>query len=123
MRERPSGRDLLDIAAEAEAEDLSDAPDRARYRDLMVANARAIAARQAEAGDGPEGEELAELRRLLGKDGSLEDLHRQLAAGIRAGFYRPAALDHRAVHDFLKGITRRNVLESNPRYLENKEQQ
>ena len=51
----------------------------------VAANALAIVARQLERGEQSDAEELAALRALLGKEGSLEDLNRTLCRAIRDG--------------------------------------
>ena len=70
MRDRPTGEDLLEIIARIKDGDPSiRLPEDGRYKALMIANAENIAARQAEAGDGPERQEREELSRLVGRAG------------------------------------------------------
>ncbi len=84
MRDRPTGEDLLEILARVRDGDPSiRLPEDGRYKELMIANAEGIAARQKETGDGPERREREDLARILGKEGPLADLNRALAAAIR----------------------------------------
>ena len=120
MRDKPTGEDLLGIIARIEDGDPSiRLPEDGRYRDLMIANARAIAARQKESGDGPERREREDLARILATEGSLSDLNRALAAAIRKGEYDPgtAAFDALGKHLWRTALAR--VRESNPKALGN----
>lgn len=120
MRDRPTGEDLLKIIARIEDGDPSiTLPEDGRYKELMIANALGIAARQAETGDGPERRELEDLARILGKLGSLPDLTRDLAMAIRRGAYDPGTPDHDAVRGHLWNQALERVRESNPRLLGN----
>ena len=112
MRKRPSGSKLLAIAQATEGE-LAANPDdpQARYKQAMIRNARAIAERQADAGDTFDEEQDA-LQALLGHGGNLEDLNRELAKAIRSG--TPPA----GTHAHLTTVNRQDLAESNPRYLE-----
>ncbi|MEE9317554.1 MAG: DUF6285 domain-containing protein [Rhodospirillales bacterium] len=90
MRDRPTGPELLELAGRVRNGDSAvTVPADGRYKELMLANAETIAARQAEAGVGPEREEMEELSRLLGREGGLDDLNRDLARAIREGRYDP----------------------------------
>lgn len=97
MRDRPSGPELLDIARETLLTELLSAPkDEQRLMALMIGNAMAIAARDAEA--------------KLGDD----DVSRDLVEAIRE-----AAHDSdRALYDRLLTDARARVALSNPKYLE-----
>lgn len=110
MRKRPSGPALIDIADATEAA-ADPSAGNANYVAAMIRNARAIAERQAAAGDGPERAETAALKALLGRDGSLEDLNRTLAQAIRDG--NPP----KGTHAHLSAVARSELGESNPRYL------
>ncbi len=90
MRDRPTGPELLELAGRIRNGDPAvTVPADGRYKELMLANAENIAARQAKAGDGPEREEMEELSRLLGREGGLEGLNRDLSRAIREGRYDP----------------------------------
>ena len=110
MRKNPSGPALTEIATTTEAAAVPEAGN-ANYIAAMIRNARAIAERQAAAGDVPERAETASLRALLGRDDSLEDLNRALARAIRQG----NAPD--GTHAHLTAVMRGELAESNPRYL------
>lgn len=110
MRKKPSGPALTDIADATEATADPDAGN-AKYVAAMIRNARAIAERQAAAGDAPERAETAALKTLLGADGGLQDLNRALAQAIRDG-NAP-----KGTHGHLIAVARAEFAESNPRYL------
>lgn len=94
MRDRPTGAELLEIARVTEAH--PDTWEDQRLVGLMIANARAIAAR--DAGAAFEG----------------EDFSRDLATAIRNGTHD----DDRALYDKLRADARSRVALSNPKYLE-----
>ncbi len=118
MRDKPTGEDLLGIIARIEDGDPSiRLPQDGRYRDLMIANARAIAGRQKESGDGPERREREDLDRILATEASLGDLNRALAAAIRRGTYDPGTADFDALRIHLWRTATERVRESNPKAL------
>jgi len=118
MRDRPQGRELLDLAGRARrGEPTLTLPDDDRYRDAMIARAEAIAARQTEAGDGPERREGQSLASLLGGDGDLAALNRALAAAVRAGRFDPGAPQAAACYRHLWETALERVRESNPKAL------
>ncbi|HBC08597.1 MAG TPA: hypothetical protein DC046_13615 [Rhodospirillaceae bacterium] len=110
MRKKPSGPTLTDIADATEATAAPDAGN-AKYVAAMIRNARAIAERQAAAGEAPERAETASLKALLGTDGGLQDLNRALAQAIRNGDAP------KGTHAHLIAVARAELAESNPRYL------
>ncbi len=113
MRKTPSGPALLEIAARTEIDLAARADDpQARYKQAMIKSARAIADRQAAAGDGSERAQLSSLRRLMHDDGGdLLGLTRRLARAIRAG------CAPQGTHAYLSAVTLRVLAESNPAYL------
>jgi len=118
MRDRPNGFDLSELAERVQAGDAAiDVPDDQRYRDLMLASARAIAGRQEETGDAPERDELRSLTQILEKEAALADLNLALTAAIRGGAYDPAAPGHDAVRNHLWQTALNRVRESNPKAL------
>ncbi len=118
MRDRPQGAELADLAARARRRDPALAlPDDERYRDAMIARAEAIAARQAETGDGPESRERDSLKALLSDDGELAQLNRALAAAIRAGRFDPGAAEAAACYRHLRETALARLRESNPKAL------
>ncbi|MEP0337231.1 MAG: DUF6285 domain-containing protein [Alphaproteobacteria bacterium] len=110
MRKKPSGPALTDIADATEATADPNAGN-AKYVAAMIRNARAIAERQAAAGDAPERAETAALKALLGADGGLQDLNRALAQAIRDGDAP------KGTHAHLIAVARAELAESNPRHL------
>lgn len=103
MRDQPTAAELLAIAAATAAVD--------RYSELMIAAARAIAAREQAAGDAALDAEHAALRAIYG-DGTLVELNRRFAADIRAGRFDddPEALE------ILRAAIEAKLQECNPRY-------
>jgi hypothetical protein len=106
MAERPSGAELLAIARQVLRDRLLPRlPEDCRYDTLMVANAMAIAAREAEAGETPLRAELAGIAALYGETAAdpagrqaltqaVAAANRRLARDIRDGAFagREAAL-------------------------------
>lgn len=128
MRGRPTGPELLEIAEKTRLSlDTAPAADR-RYRELMIANALRIAARQRDLGDEPERmelESLAALREISATPGdgarvhaALTGLYRDLCADIRGGQVDPGSLKFARVRDHLAEVTEQKVRESNPRALD-----
>ena len=118
MRDRPTGEELLALVERIEGGDGSIIlPDDERYKELMIAGARAIAGRQRDIGDGPEKRELRELTRILGAEVPLADLNKTLAAAIRAGDHGPETADSAAVGRHLWQTALERVRESSPKVL------
>ena len=77
----------------------------AAFHARVAVNALGIALRQLEQAPEAEAEELARLRALLGRDGSLEELNRELCARIRAGelgLATPGLAEHLRATTFAK---------------------
>lgn len=86
MMDEPSGAELLGAVARYLRETLlPKLPPDAVFHARVAANAVDLVRRQLEVGGRLEAEELARLRGLLGADGALGDLNRELAAKIAAG--------------------------------------
>ena len=118
MRDRPTGEELLALVERIEGGDGSIIlPEDERYKELMIAGARAIAGRQRDIGNGPEKRELRELTRILGAEVSLADLNKTLAAAIRAGDHGPGTADSAAVGRHLWQTALERVRESSPKVL------
>jgi len=118
MRDRPTGEDLLDLVRRIEDGDQSVlVPGDERYRDLMMASARAIAERQAATGDGPEEKERQCLSGLLAEEGSLAELNRMLAEKIRLGDFDAGAPGRDTAARHLWETALERVRESNPKAL------
>src|SRR5262249_5101412 len=101
-------------------------PDR-RYDGLMVANAMAMAAREAGQGDAALREEVSRLSMLLQVPGTarshpdlpvqLLELERRLVEEIRAGLHDSASARRGAVRDYLRWSTVARLRISNPKAL------
>ena len=126
MTDRPNGAELLKIAREALTRELvAELPEARRYLALMIANAMAIAAREAELGDGADRAELTSLRVLFQEPGPdtsedvadrLEALNRRLCAEIRAGTFSGGDAEAR-LRDHLRRSAEARVAISNPKAL------
>jgi hypothetical protein len=122
MRDRPTGTELADLVQRIEDGDGSvEVPYNIRYRELMMASARAIAERQRDTGDVPERRERDSLIQILDKDDTLEDLNWALAEGIREGLFDPEIPISGSVRDHLWQTALDRVRESNPKVLEVKD--
>ena len=118
MRDHPDGADLLALIGRIEAADPSvSLPGDERYKNLMLAHAKAIAGRQAQLGGASEAREFRDLRPLVGGDGGLADLNRRLAAAIRDGDFDPGTPGHESARDHLWRTAIDRVRESNPKAL------
>jgi hypothetical protein len=128
MKNLPGGTDLLSVARETLLSELRPLLDeRGRYTLAMVANAMAIAAREADAGEGPALAALARLdelhkhptRELRGEAlaEALSVHERRLAADIRAGRYDAANDVQRALLEHLREAVHAKLRVSNPKNL------
>ena len=118
MRDRPTGEELLALVERIDGgEEAIILPADGRYKELMIAGARAIAERQRDIGDGPEKREREDLAGIMGSEGSLADLNKALAAAIRAGDHGPGTADSAAVGRHLWQTALERVRESNPKAL------
>jgi len=121
MTDRPTAAELLEAVRELLEHDLlgddsSDALDgRTRFHLRVAANALAIVERELTDGPHLAAEEQERLRTLLGQDGSLDDLNRMLAAGIR-----DRSLDDRrvAVIEHIRETLRAKLTISRPGYAD-----
>ena len=88
-QDRPSASELLAAIADFLREEASPALDKAEPRlgfQMRVAvNALAILEREARLGPAADAREHARLAKLLGRDGTLEELNRELARQLRSG--------------------------------------
>ncbi len=119
MQNSPDGAELLRTARTALLEELlPQLPAEMRYTTLMVANAMAIAAREADAGDGHRRHEHTLLRELLEAEPdagvSVGELNRRLASELRAGTFDRQTV---RVGELLLEEIRDRLRISNPKYL------
>lgn len=113
MREEPTAADLLDTARDLLLADLlPKLPEAQRFAARMVANALAIAAREARDDGGWIAEAEAGIAALAGGDAA------RFAAMIRTGAFDPGAEGHRAAARLLLTIARARCAISAPRALD-----
>ncbi|NQV82937.1 MAG: hypothetical protein HQ494_03875 [Rhodospirillales bacterium] len=118
MRDRPDGAELLALIQRIEdADPLVSLPADEGYTQRMLAHAKAIAERQQALGRASEEQELQDLRSLLGGDGGLADLNRDLALAIRGGEFDPGAPGADAARRHLWQTALERVRESNPKAM------
>jgi uncharacterized protein DUF6285 len=128
MNNKPGAAELLAIARQAFAEEISPSlPEGQRYTALMIANAMAIARREIEAGDAVAKRELESLCTLLGAtgpepharelDAAVAALNRKLIHNIRSGHYDN---NHVALLAHLRKVTEAKLAISNPKLLDAK---
>ena len=128
MNNLPESVELLRIARAALETELKPlVTGEARYTLAMVANAMAIAAREAEIGEARAAEALARLDSLYGY--APRDLHgaalvaavaeheRRLCAHIRAGAFDADGVERAAVLEHLRESVRARLAISNPKYV------
>jgi hypothetical protein len=128
MNNLPGSADLLTIARETLISRLRPLlGEEGRYALAMVANAMAIAAREAEAGDAPAIAALARLDALYGKPArelsgdalrsALDEHDARLARDIRAGRFDAPDERQRAVLEHLRASVEARLSISNPKSL------
>lgn len=127
MRNSPDAANLLSITRETLLDELLDAvPEDRRYLVRMTANALAIAAREAEAGEADLVKELRLLGELYGEDAVLASgaslreriakMNKRFARDIRDGIFDGACAP--GVQALLMEQVRARLRISNPGYLE-----
>jgi len=105
MMDQPSIRELVEAVREfLEKRAMPELTGHTAFHARVAANALGIVARELELGDGAADEEKERLTALLGHDGSLEELNRELCRIIREGeieLAKPELLTHleRTVRD------------------------
>jgi hypothetical protein len=129
MNNLPQGADLLAIARETLLSELRPLLDEhGRYTAAMIANAMAIAAREAAVGEAPALAALTRLDRLHGTPqralhgaalhAALDSHEQRLGADIRAGVYDDSDERQRALLDHLRESVLAKLRISNPKSLE-----
>jgi len=116
MLETPDGANLLDTARDVLLRDLlPHLPESQRFHARMVANAMAIARREAAADDAPA---MMALQDALGApEGAATALLARLSREIRVGAHDPGTARHEAVATALLALTRLRCGVSVPRAL------
>lgn len=90
MMDQPSAAELVTAVREfIEKHALPQLTGRTAFHGRVAANALAIVARELEQGTAADLAEHASLRQLLGEDGSLESLNRELCRRLRQGLVDP----------------------------------
>ena len=117
MQDRPTAAELLAAIADFLREEATPALDRAEprlgFQMRVAANSLAILEREARLGPAADARELARLKALLGRDGTLAELNAELARQLRQGTRdeRDAAL---MAH--LEATTADKIAIANPRW-------
>jgi hypothetical protein len=128
MHNLPESSELLLVARKTLLDEIRPLlGESAKYTVAMIANAMAIAAREAEAGEAPALAALARLDRIYGLEPrelhgqalrqALADQERQLAADIRCGRFDTRDDRRRAVVDHLRKMVIARLQVSNPKSL------
>jgi len=114
MMDQPSMRELVDAVREfLETRAMPELKGHTAFHARVAANALAIVVRELEQGGKSAHDEAARLRGLLGHDGTLEDLNRDLCKRIRAGTFTP---ETPGLVDHLERTTREKIAIDQPGY-------
>jgi hypothetical protein len=120
VQDRPTAEELVVAVREFLTHDVMPATDgRVRFHARVATNVLGMVERELSLGAALKDAERTRAVALLGHDGELEDLERELAAGIRMG-----AFDDRLdeVRSHVRATVREKLLIANPRYLPDREQ-
>jgi hypothetical protein len=114
MMDQPSMRELVDAVREfLETKAMPELKGHTAFHARVATNALAIVVRELDQGPKSGQEELARLRGLLAKDGTLDELNRELCKRIRSGKFTiktPGLVEH------LERTTRDKVAIDQPGY-------
>jgi hypothetical protein len=114
MMDQPSALELVTAVREfIEKHAMPELQGRTAFHARVAANALAIVARELESGPGAGKEERAGLEALLGRQGSLDELNRDLCRRVRAG---TLAVDDKALAKHLTQTTLAKVAIDQPTY-------
>ncbi|HVZ90867.1 MAG TPA: DUF6285 domain-containing protein [Rhizomicrobium sp.] len=114
MMDQPSTRELVEAVRDFLERDAMPALDgRTRFLARVAANALSIVARELELGPGAAAAERDRLAALLGADGTLEELNRELCRRIREGAIGP---DTPGLKEHLESTTRDKIAIDQPNY-------
>jgi Domain of unknown function (DUF6285) len=117
MRDLPTGSELEMLALEWNAERLGAlAGNDLRSVIAMIERARAIAAREAKAGEAALAPVRAALERIYGRGNPAEHF-RRLTQDIRAGRFDPPTADRDEVRKLLWALAMLKLREGNPNFL------
>ena len=114
MMDQPSALELVTAVREfIEKHAMPELQGRTAFHARVAANALAIVARELEQGPSANTQEHVRLRALLGRDGTLDELNRELCHRIRSG---SIALDDPALAAHLVTATLAKVAIDQPNY-------
>lgn len=114
MQEQPSAYELVDIVAEfIRVTAMPQLTGHAAFHALVAANALDMVKRELKILPKATSEEMERLRALLGHDGTLEDLNRELCSKIESG---EVTLDTAGLADHLWAITMTKLSINQPKY-------
>lgn len=112
--DQPTMRELVEAVRDfLEQKAMPELKGHTAFHARVAANALSIVARELEMGPGSAANEHARLRKLLGRDGTLEELNRELCKRIRSGAF---GLDTPGLADHLAVTTREKVRIDQPGY-------
>lgn len=114
MMDQPSALELVTAVREfIEKHAMPELQGRTAFHARVAANALAIVARELEQGPQSSAEELARLKAMLGQDGTLDELNRELCRRIRSA---SLAVDEPALAAHLVQSTLAKVAVDQPTY-------
>lgn len=114
MMDQPSALELVTAVREfIEKHAMPELQGRTAFHARVAANALAIVARELEGGPASNAQEAERLRKLLGRDGTLNELNRELCRRIRSN---EIAVDDPALAHHLTQMTLAKVAIDQPNY-------
>ncbi len=114
MMDQPSALEIVTVVREfLEQKVMPELKGHTAFHARVAANALGIVARELELGPKANGDELSRLKAILGKDGSLMELNRELSTRIRDG---RVSIDNPAVSEHLRAMTIDKVKIDQPTY-------
>jgi len=114
MMDQPSMRELVEAVRDfLEQKAMPELKGHTAFHARVAANALSIVVRELEQGPQSAKDERARLQKLLGREGTLEDLNRELCRRIRDGAF---TLDTPGLAEHLTITTREKVAIDQPNY-------
>lgn len=114
MMDQPSMRELVEAVRDfLERKAMPELKGHSAFHARVAANALSIVARELELGPGAAAEERARLVALLGMEGTLDELNRELCRRIREGVI---GLDAPGLKEHLEATTRDKLAIDQPNY-------